>query len=271
MRGEHEIAWLEFVPENFLTHGGARQRLLEQCAERWTMVPHGVALSVGGPDPLAGDYVRRLKNLARKVKAPYFSDHLCFSSAHGYAFHDLLPLPFSDEAADWAAARARMAAEALELPLLLENVTYYAEMPGSRLSEGAFLRAVLETSDSYLLLDVNNAYVNARNHDRDPWLALLELPLERTRQIHLAGHTLEGERLLDDHGSAVSEPVWELYRRVIERIGPVPTLIEWDTNTPPLERLLQEANRAGSVLYHATRTHDLSRARDELGAGALFH
>jgi uncharacterized protein (UPF0276 family) len=240
------IPWLEFVPENYFAAEGFRRRALEQCKERWPLVPHGVALSIGGPAPLDFEYLRQLKALLRAVSAPYFSDHLCFSNAHGIEFHDLLPLPFTEAAAHHAAERARVAADFVELPLLLENITYYAEMPGSQLSEGEFMRRVLEQSGAHLLLDLNNVYVNAKNHGRSPEQVLSELPLERTRQIHLAGHVREGARLLDNHGGPVCDQVWELYRQVTLSHGSVPTLVEWDTAVPELARVLEEA-------AHATR------------------
>ncbi len=238
---QREIAWLEFVPENYFAQSGFRRRALARCAERWPLVPHGVALSVGGPDPLDFDYLRKLKALLRSVSASYFSDHLCFSSAHGYAFHDLLPLPFTEAAARHAGERARQVADFIELPLLLENITYYAEMPGSELSEGEFMALVLEHSGAGLLLDLNNVYVNAKNHGRAPEDVLLDLPLERTRQIHLAGHVREGARLLDTHGAPVSGEVWQLYRKVCAHLGSVPTLVEWDTEIPSLDAVLDEA------------------------------
>jgi len=253
---EQALAWLEFVPENYFSERGFRRRTLARCAERWPLIPHGVALSIGGPDPLDQNYLARLKALLRAVSAPYFSDHLCFSSALGQAFHDLLPLPFTEAAAHHAASRARAAMDAVELPLLLENITYYAEMPGSQLSEGEFISRVLDESGAQLLLDINNVYVNARNHGRDPLTSLLELPLERTRQIHLAGHVGDGQRLLDNHGASVSLEVWELFRAVIHRIGPVPTLIEWDTDVPHLERVLFEVRVAEQILGELERGWD---------------
>jgi hypothetical protein len=249
---ERCVDWLELIPENFLVQGGWRRSMLEACLERWPIVSHGVCLSVGGPDPLDRDYLDKLRRLLDRLEPPFFSDHACYERAHGFFFHDLLPLPFTEEAASWAAARAREAAERVGRPLALENITYYAEMPSSVLSEGEFLHAVLDQSGCGLLLDVNNVYVNAVNHGREPRDVLYELPLDRVWQIHLAGHQREDDILLDDHGSAVCDEVWALYRDALEHVGPKPTLIEWDTNIPPLDRVLDEADRARTILQGVT-------------------
>ena len=246
------VDWLEIAPENYLDLGGWRASELSRCLERWPIITHGIALSVGGPDPLNADYLTQLRALTARTAAPFFTDHACFARAGGHYFHDLLPVPFTEEAARWLGRRAREAAERVERPILLENITYYAEMPGSRLNEGEFLRAVLEDGGAGLLLDLNNVYVNAVNHGRSPREVLWELPVERTAQIHLAGHIREGEILLDNHGAAVCDEVWQLYRDVIKRIGPVPTLIEWDTDIPPLDRVLDEADRARALLEEAS-------------------
>lgn len=251
-----QIDWLEYVPENFVFQGGFRRRAFDACCSRFPLVAHGVSLSVGGPDPLNFEFLGGLKELLRQAKATYFSDHLCFSSAGGHAFHDLLPLPFSEEAVKHTADRARQVADFLELPLVLENITYYAEMPGASMSEGEFVSAVLQESGAGLLLDVNNAYLNAVNHGREPLSVLEELPLERVRHIHLAGHVRDGDVLLDNHGTKISDPVWALYKQVLRRTGPQPTLIEWDTNIPSLDRVLDEAD-AARVIYQEVEQEGL--------------
>ncbi len=231
-RTSRRVDWLEITPENFMGFGGPAARALSACAERWPVIPHGVALSLGGPDPLDDGYLRAAHELSAELGAAWFSEHACYASLGGAQSYDLLPLPFCDEAASHLARRAREAAERIERPLLLENITYYAVMPGTTLDEGAFLRAVLDEADCGFLLDVNNVYVNAKNHGLDPEAALLALPLDRTRQIHMAGHRRDGNVLIDDHGSAVPDAVWSLYELAIEHVGPVPTLIEWDNQNP---------------------------------------
>jgi uncharacterized protein (UPF0276 family) len=245
---ERRIDWLEIVPENFMDVGGRAQSVLEACATRWPLLAHGVTLSVGGPDPLDRTYLASLRALLDRFCIPAFSDHLCWSTACGIHFHDLLPLPYREEAVRWCAARASEAANCLSRPLWLENITYYAVMPGSRMREAEFIAAVLEEAGAALLLDVNNVFVNARNHGLDPGDALDALPLERTRQIHVAGHVREGGRLLDTHGAGVVPEVWTLLRRALRRTGRVPVLLEWDTDIPSLDRVLDEADRARAIL-----------------------
>lgn len=253
LASDRRVDWLEIQPENFMGTGGRPARALEQCLERWTVVPHGVALSIGGPDPLAEEYLAPLEKLLARVDPPYFSEHICYSSAHGVQFHDLLPLPFTDEAVHHVAKRARQVVDRLERPIVLENISFYAVMPGSTMTQGQFITSLLDEIDGGLLLDVNNVYVNATNHGRDVHEVLDELPLERTRQIHLAGHRKEGDLLIDDHGSAVIDEVWALYRHVLERIGPVPTLIEWENSLPPLDAVLDEADVARAIYDEVAR------------------
>ncbi|HYO72581.1 MAG TPA: DUF692 domain-containing protein [Archangium sp.] len=242
------LDWVEIIPENFLTRGGRPQRALDACVERWPVLPHGVALNIGGPEPLDEDYLSRLKALVERVDAPFFSDHLCYSRLRGAYLHDLLPLPFSEEAVEHVVPRVREVTERVDRPFLLENPSYYARMPGGTLDEAAFLRHVAEEADCGLLLDVNNVYVNARNHGYDPRAFVDALPLERVVQIHLAGHEQQPGVIIDTHGAPVCDEVWSLYRYVLERTGPVSTLLEWDQDIPSLEAVLDEADRARAVL-----------------------
>lgn len=244
---ERRIDWLEIVPENFACTGGRTRTLLDACAQRWPILAHGVSLSLGGRGPLNDDYIDSLRALLDDLGAPFYTDHLCYGSIDGVAFHDLLPLPFTEEAARHCAARVRTLSERLERPIALENISYYATMPGSAMSHAQFVRAVLEEADCGLLLDVNNVFVNARNHGGDPHDWLHALPLERTMQIHVAGHTTEDDRLLDNHGAPVVDPVWALLRSALQRVGEVPVLLEWDTQVPALDRVLDEADRAREI------------------------
>ena len=247
-RTNRHVDFVEFVPENYVGHGGWRRAELEYARARWPLVAHGVSVSIGGPDPLDETYLIALKRVLDWIGAEYYSDHLCWTSAAGHHFHDLLPLPFTEEAVAHCVGRARRVSQILERPLVLENITYYATMPTSELSEGEFVSAVIRESDSYLLLDVNNAYLNAVNHGLPVLEALMSLPLERTRQIHLAGHEPD-ERglLLDRHGSPVAEEVWALYGEALQRVGDVPVLIEWDNDIPALERVLEEVETARAL------------------------
>lgn len=249
---ERQVDWLEIIPENYVGHGGRARRNLERCRERWPVIAHGVSLSLGGPDPLPEPYVTGLRRLLDEVGAPFYTDHLCYATIDGVNFYDLLPLPFTEEAVRHTAGRIRELADRLERPVAVENITYYAVMPGGHMSEGQFVSAVVEEAGCGLLLDVNNVYVNARNHGEDPLAVLEALPLHRTMQIHIAGHVHEGGRLLDTHGRPLVEPVWWLYEQALARVGPVPTLLEWDTDIPALDRVLDEADRARSLWQRAT-------------------
>jgi|SRR6218665_289472 len=242
------LDWVEIIPENFLTLGGRPQRALDACGERWPLLPHGVALNVGGPDPLDETYLAGLRALVERVDAPFFSDHLCYARLGGAYLYDLLPLPFSEEAVEHVVPRVREAQARVGRPFLLENPSYYAHMPGGTLAEADFLRHVVEQADCGLLLDVNNVYVNACNHGYDPRAFVDALPLERVGQIHLAGHERQPDVLIDTHGGPVCDEVWSLYRYVLERTGPVSTLIEWDQDIPSLDAVLDEADRARALM-----------------------
>lgn len=250
---ERTVDWLEIIPENFLSLGGRAHHTLEACAERWTLLSHGVGLNIGGPDPLDEDYVTRLSALVKRLDMPFFSDHLCYTRLGGVYLHDLLPLPFSEEAVEYVAPRVREVMARVGRPFLLENPSYYAQMPGGTLEEATFLRHVVEQADCGLLLDVNNIYVNAQNHGYDPRAFVDALPLERVVQIHVAGHTRYSDVIIDTHIGPVPGDVWSIYRYVVERTGPVSTLIEWDQDIPSLEAVLDEADRARAVLKEVAR------------------
>ena len=245
---ERRLDWLEVISESFMTLGGRPRRVLERCRERWPVIPHGVSANLGGADPLDEEYLTRLTALLERLDAPFFSDHLCYSRLGGTYLHELLPLPFREDAAEHTAARIRAVVARVGRPFLLENPSYYAVMPGSDLDEATFLREVLERADCGLLLDVNNVYVNAQNHGYDPRAFLDALPLERVGQVHLAGHQAGPVALIDTHGSAVPEPVWALFQELLDRTGPVTTLVEWDNDIPSLDAVLDEADRARAML-----------------------
>jgi uncharacterized protein (UPF0276 family) len=251
---ERPVDWLEIVSENFMGVGGRSRWALEQALERWTVIPHGVNLNIGGPDPLDVRYLDELRALVERVDAPFFSDHLCYSRLAGVYLHELLPLPFHEDVIAHVARRIRRVQEHVGRPFLLENPSYYAVMPGSTLSEAETLTRVVEEADCGLLLDVNNVYVNAQNHGYDAEAFLDELPLERVGYVHLAGHTHEPEAIIDTHGAAVPEPVWDLFRALLERTGPVSALIEWDHDIPPLDVVLDQADRARSILAEVVPT-----------------
>jgi uncharacterized protein (UPF0276 family) len=247
-KNTRRLDWIEGNPENFMEAGPYPRRIIEKCAESMPVFGHGVCLSIGGPDPFSDDYFRHLKTLLDTLNPEYFSDHCCYASGGGYEFHDLLPMPFNEDAIIYTGRRAREAQDRLERPLVLENISYYAEMPTSSLTEGQFITGVLDQFDGGLLLDVNNIVVNSVNTGRPASELLRELPLHRTKHIHLAGHKkIEPTLAIDDHGSAVPDDVWELYREAIDLLGPVPTMIEWETNVPTWDALLDEADKARKI------------------------
>ncbi len=229
--------------------GGRTQWYLDQHAAKRPVIPHGVNLNVGGPDALDLQYLDALRTLVERVDAPFFSDHLCYSRLDGVYLHDLFPLPFRKDVVGRVASRIREVQEAVGRPFLLENPSYYALMPGQDLPEGEFMRRIVEEADCGLLLDVNNVYVNGQNHGFDPLEFMSTLPLERVGYIHLAGHTKKPDVIIDTHAAPVAEPVWDLYRQTLERVGrPVSTLIEWDADIPAVDVILDQADRAREIV-----------------------
>ncbi|MFZ9888823.1 MAG: DUF692 domain-containing protein, partial [Myxococcota bacterium] len=210
--------FLEIAPENYLRVGGERARLLDAARERWPVVCHGLAGDLAGAAPLDLDLLQELRGFLRRVGACWYSDHLCFTHVAGGEFHDLLPLPFSFEAGQRAAQRIREVRELLELPMAVENISAYARMPGGEMDEPDFVRFVVEESDSLLLLDVNNVYVNSVNFGFDPREYISRLPLDRVVQIHIAGHAEERPGLLiDTHGAPIIDPVYALLEWTLPR------------------------------------------------------
>jgi uncharacterized protein len=245
---ERVLDWVEVTPENHMGFGGRNRWAVDACHERWPVLPHGVSLNVGGPDPLDPEYLDDLRRFCASVDAPFFSDHLCYSRLQGVYLHDLLPLPFNDASIAHVVPRIREAQARVGRPFLLENASYYAVMPGSALDEATWLRRVVEDADCGLLLDVNNVFVNSVNHGYDPRAFIDALPLERVGQVHLAGHEVRPDVIIDTHGAAVPSAVWSLYEHLLERTGPVTTLVEWDQNIPPVEQVLEQADRACALL-----------------------
>ncbi|KYF60168.1 hypothetical protein BE08_05350, partial [Sorangium cellulosum] len=222
------VDWFEIISENFMVDGGMPIANLERALASYRLVQHGVSLSIGSADPLDFDYLRRLKALLGKVRSPWVSDHLCWTGAHGVNLHDLLPLPYTEEAVRHVAARARAVQDFLEVRLALENVSSYLTFTASRMTEWEFLSAVAEEADCGILLDVNNVVVSSFNHGFDPEAYIDGVPHHRIVQFHLAGHTHHGSYILDTHSAHVDDAVWALYRRALARTGDVSTLVEWD-------------------------------------------
>lgn len=250
--GQHSVDFMEAAPENWIGVGGRFGRQFRALAERYPLVLHGLSLDIGGPDPIDIELVAGVRKLMDEVGAPLYSEHLSYCAAEGHLY-DLLPIPFTEEAVHYVAARVRQVQDIIGAPIALENASYYAQ-PHTDLSESEFICAVLAESGCDLLLDVNNIYVNSINHRYDPLDFLDALPLERARYIHIAGHFDEAEDLkVDTHGADVIDPVWGLLAQVYARLGPLPTLLERDFNFPPLEALLHEVGRIRDLQQPATR------------------
>jgi uncharacterized protein (UPF0276 family) len=241
------VDWFEVISENFMVEGGNPRHVLRQVRERFAVVLHGVSLSLGSVDPLDRGYLDRLAALAGEIEPAWISDHLCWSSFGGHTGHDLWPLPFTEEALDHVVARVGQVQERLGRRILVENVSSYLEFTASSLTEWEFLAELCRRADCGLLLDVNNVYVSAHNHGFAAEDFLRGLSADRVGQMHLAGHTDAGTHLLDTHDHPICDPVWALYRRALERFGPVATLIERDDHIPPLAEVVAESQRAAAI------------------------
>jgi uncharacterized protein (UPF0276 family) len=242
------IGWFEVHSENYFVEGGPALAALEAVRQDYPIALHGVGLSLGSADALDAEHLKRLRQLAARIDPAAISEHLCWARIDGRHLNDLLPLPLTDEALALVADRVDAVQSALRRPLLVENISAYLRFQADTMSEWDFLRALAQRTGCSILFDVNNVHVNAVNHGFDARDYLAAIPGEAVAEIHLAGFEDTGTCLIDTHGARVAPPVWELYRAAIERFGPKPTLIEWDTDLPPFAVLQEEAALAQSVL-----------------------
>lgn len=242
-----EMGFFEIISENFFARGGKPLYHLEAFAERYPLILHGVSLSIGAPEPPSKEYKAQLRDLVRKVKPAWVSDHFCFCGAGGAHLHDLLPLPYTAEAVERVATRARELQDYLEVPFGLENTSSYLTYHRSEMTEWEFISEVVERADCGLMFDVNNVYVSAYNHGFDPLTFIRNVPHERILQIHIAGHTNFGKYIIDTHVGPLSVPVLDLYRETVRLSGPVSTLLEWDDQIPAFEVLAAEVARVAAV------------------------
>ena len=252
-----DAAWLEVHSENYFAAGGRAVSELDQVRRDYPLSLHGVGLSLGSADPLDREHLASLKRAVERYAPALVSEHLCWTSAGGSHFHDLLPLPYTDEALTHVAGRIAEVQEHLGRPILIENVSSYLEFEHSAMPEWDFLREVAARAGCGILLDMNNIYVNAVNHGFDPRRYIDAIPSKDVQEIHLAGHLEKqvegGELLIDTHDRPVKQAVWELYGYALKTLGPKPTLIEWDSALPELNVLLAEARKAEDLLrrHHA--------------------
>jgi uncharacterized protein len=248
MLGEaHAIDWLEIITENYLVPGGKPLDYLERIRARFPLAMHGVSLSIGSTDPLDREYLAAVRQLAGRIEPAWISDHLCWTGVEGRNMHDLLPLPYTEEALASVIARVGEVQEALGRQILLENVSSYLTYHASDMSEWEFLSEVAQRADCAVLLDINNIYVSSVNHGFDPLLYLRGVPKDRVRQFHLAGHSDMDGHLIDTHDHPIAAPVWALYREAIAHFGRVPTMIERDDNIPALGELVAELDIARAL------------------------
>ncbi len=245
--GTARVDWFEVISENFMVAGGRPLAVLEQARQMAPVVLHGVSLSIGSTDPLNERYLRALAALTERIEPAWVSDHLCWGSIGGHYAHDLLPLPFTEEALNHVVERIGMVQERLGRKILIENVSSYLTFKHSTIPEWEFLSEIAKLADCGLLLDVNNVFVNSVNHGFAPEAYLAALPVGRIGQIHLAGHSDHSTHLLDTHDASVPPAVWELYRCAVERFGKVATLVEWDDQVPEWDVLCAEAEKARAI------------------------
>ncbi len=238
------VDWFEVISENFMDSRGRPRYVLEQIAERYPVVMHGVSLSIGSTDPLNFEYLAKLKALANDIRPLWISDHVCWTGVLGRNSHDLLPMPLTETSLKHVVERIRVVQDFLERPFVLENPSTYVGFTGSTLSEWEFIAQMAEQANCGLLLDVNNVYVSSVNHDFDPEQFIRSVPHERVVQFHLAGHTDCQTHLIDTHDNHVVDPVWKLYRLAHRLTGGVSTLLEWDAKIPPFPVLHAEVLKA---------------------------
>ena len=247
LRAPQPIDWLEIISENYMVPGGKPMAMLDAILERYPVAMHGVSLSIGSTDGLDKNYLIDLKKLAKRAKPLWISDHLCWTGVQRLNSHDLLPLPYSEEALRLVVRHVEQVQEALGQRILLENVSSYLEYQSSEMSEWEFLKLVTEQADCLLLLDVNNIYVSSVNHGFDAKEFLDHLPVNRVQQIHLAGHSNHRDYIVDTHDHPVAKPVWDLYRHACVHFGEVATMIERDDDIPELGVLIAELDQARAI------------------------
>jgi uncharacterized protein len=256
-----QVSWLEILSENFMVPGGRPLHWLDRICADYPIAMHGVSLSIGSTDPLDEHHLAALQRLQRRVQPVWISDHLCWTGVAGGNLHDLLPLPYHEAVLPHVVERVGRVQDRLGSRILLENASTYVSYESSQLTEWDFLAEVARRADCLILLDVNNVYVNSVNHEFDPLVYLDAIPVARVQQIHLAGHERRDDGLIvDTHDAPVAEAVWSLYEHARRRFGDVATMIERDSNIPPLAELVAELDRARSIAARIDAERVSSRA-----------
>lgn len=241
------VDWLEIISDNYMVSGGKPLAILDEIRANYPMVMHGVSMSIGSANGLNKEYLKKLKTLADRIQPMWISDHLCWTGVHGRNMHDLLPLPYTEEALQVIKRNVEQAQEVLQRPLILENVSSYVEYKASQMTEWEFLAELCKATGCRLLLDLNNIYVSAHNHGFSPTTFMKGIPIESVAQFHLAGHLDKGNHLIDTHDHPVCDGVWEIYQQALNHFGFIPTMIERDDKIPPLADLLAELDIARKI------------------------
>lgn len=250
-----DVDWFEILSENYMVAGGKPLHYLTRIREHYPMVMHGVSMSIGSVEPLNWDYLDQLKALIERVEPEWVSDHLCWTGVKGLNLHDLMPLPYTEEAISLVTERVNQVQEFLGRQILLENVSSYITYTHSQISEWEFLCEIAKRADCLILLDINNIYVSAYNHNFNPLEYLHAIPVERVYQFHLAGHTQQNNMIVDTHDHPIADPVFDLYASAVKRFGRVSTMIERDDNIPPLGELLDELDQVRNIAEAQLRQH----------------
>ena len=242
-----DVPWFEVLSDNYLIEGTMQRDYLYQFRKEYPVTFHGVGLSIGSTEALNTDYLKRLKKLKDEVQPAWISDHLCWTSAHGVVTHDLIPLPYTETVVKHIVDRILQVQDYLGEQIVIENVSSYLQFKSTDMTEWDFINEVTQQADCKLLLDVNNIYVSAQNHNFDADEYLFAMPADRVAEMHLAGYEDRGTHLLDTHSRPVTEPVWELFKKAVHHVGDVPVLIEWDNDIPSLERVIEESLTAHTL------------------------
>lgn len=241
------VDWLEIISDNYLVPGGKPLAMLDAIRERYPVAMHGVSLSLGSDEPLDRAYLRQLQALAKRIEPLWISEHLCWTGLAGETTHDLLPLPYTEQALRRVSDNILQVQDALGQRIVIENVSSYVQFGDSVMSEAQFVREVVERADCLLLLDVNNIYVSSINHGYEAQRYVAQMPVGRVQEIHLAGHSDHGEYIVDTHDAPIAEAVWQLYEAACRRFGVRATLIERDDAIPELATLIAELDRAREI------------------------
>jgi len=247
LEGDPNVDWFEVISENYMVPGGQPLKILDRIRARYPIVMHGVSLSIASTAPIDERYLSDLKTLAKRSEPEFISDHLCWTGVHGVNLHDLLPVPYTQEALDHVVSRVHYVQDYLGQAIALENVSSYVQFSHSEMSEWEFIAELTKRTGCWLVFDVNNVFVSAFNHDFDAHEFIAGVPKDRIVQFHLAGHEHNMSHIVDTHDAIICDEVWDLYRTALKHFGPVSAIIERDDHIPPLAELVDELDQARAV------------------------